>query len=297
MPKAIIPSPPLVETHEVGTDSLVQVVRSDECPALATHHIAHTGIADAAWPYTMVRTHLPGSYFLACHEGQGRIYLDGRWQRCQAGWACLAPAHVLHAFHAIPSVRWRFGWVRYEARSGLGPLGAASAPIMAQFNSLAFVAAVQGLIHEQSRDPQPALLHHWIELIHRYVVRFAQPWHVDDRLSHLWEQVAAQPGSRWTLAELSRLSHCSSEHLRRLCQRQLGRSPMNQVTYLRMRHAAQRLTETDLKLDAIAQEVGYANPFVFSNTFKNWTGWRPSEYRNRKDKGTDASLPPPRKIN
>ncbi len=56
---------------------------------------------------------------------------------------------------------------------------------------------------------------------------------------------------------------------------------MEQVTYLRIRHAANLLTETHLKLDHIADAVGYANPFVFSNTFKKWTGWRPSEYRAR----------------
>ena len=56
---------------------------------------------------------------------------------------------------------------------------------------------------------------------------------------------------------------------------------MNQVTYLRMRHAATLLSESDLKLEAVADAVGYANPFVFSNTFKKCTGWRPSEYRLR----------------
>jgi YesN/AraC family two-component response regulator len=56
---------------------------------------------------------------------------------------------------------------------------------------------------------------------------------------------------------------------------------MEHVTYLRIRHAAALLIETDQKLETIADAVGYANPFVFSNTFKKWTGWRPSEYRNR----------------
>ncbi len=91
--------------------------------------------------------------------------------------------------------------------------------------------------------------------------------------------MAAEPGQPWSLGELSRRAHCSGEHLRRLCRRQLGRSPMQHVTYLRLRRAATLLTETDLKLEAIADDVGYANPFVFSNTFKKWTGWRPSEYR------------------
>ena len=74
----------------------------------------------------------------------------------------------------------------------------------------------------------------------------------------------------------------SNEHLRRLCRKQLGRSPMHQVTYLRMRRAAELLASTDQTIESISQEIGYQNPFVFSNAFTKWIGWRPSEYRRKK---------------
>jgi len=94
--------------------------------------------------------------------------------------------------------------------------------------------------------------------------------------------VASRLGDSWTLAQLAREAGYSNEHLRRLCRRQLGRSPMHQVSYLRMRHAAERLTVTEQTIEAIALEVGYQNPFVFSNAFTKWIGWRPSEYRRKK---------------
>ena len=142
--------PPLIETHQVGARSKEWIVRAGDCSPLATHHIAHVGVADAEEPYTMVRTNLPGSYFLASVSGEGRIWLDGRWQRCIAGTACLAPPHVLHGFHAIPGISWRFAWVRYDPAAGNGPLGASSAPVLAQCASDAFHAAVMGLFYEQS---------------------------------------------------------------------------------------------------------------------------------------------------
>jgi AraC-like DNA-binding protein len=196
--------------------------------------------------------------------------------------AWLAPPHALHAFHAVPQHHWGFAWVRYAAHSGQGPLINASAPVLAKFPAEAIRAAIEGLSHEQESGRHPAMLYHWVELIQGYVTRFAQPWHVDDRLAKLWEAVAARPEHDWTLTELSKRAHCSGEHLRRLCRSQLGRTPMQQVTYLRIRHAAHLLTKSDDKLEIIATAVGYANPFVFSNTFKKWTGWRPSEYRARK---------------
>jgi len=57
---------------------------------------------------------------------------------------------------------------------------------------------------------------------------------------------------------------------------------MHQVTYLRMERAAKLLITTPDKIESIASTVGYANPFVFSRTFKKWIGWPPSEYRTRQ---------------
>lgn len=272
----------LVETHVVGRRTRESTVRAERCPALGLHRIAHVGVADAALPYEMVRTHLSGAYFLACVGGQGRILLDGRWQICREGMACLAPPHVLHAFHTVARSRWEFCWVRYEHLTEQQPIISSTAPVMARFDGRSLQSAIMGLYYEVESAAAPSFIHQWIELIQSYVARFAQPWHVEDRLSRVWETVADHLGESWTLDRLSRESHFSGEHLRRLCRRQLGRSPMQHVTYLRMQRAASLLTATPDKIEAIASAVGYENPFVFSNTFKKWIGWRPSNYRLNK---------------
>jgi AraC-like DNA-binding protein len=91
--------------------------------------------------------------------------------------------------------------------------------------------------------------------------------------------VATRLGEPWSLDRLAQKCHLSTEHLRRLCRRELGRSPMHHVIFLRMQLAAKLLATTDDKVETIARTVGYENPFVFSTTFKKWVGWRPSEYR------------------
>jgi len=269
----------LKETSVVGPDTREWIVRSHDCAALGLHHIAHVGVADAAAPYRMVRTNLRGTYLLACFGGEGRILLDGRWQVCRAGMACLAPTHVPHAFHAVPGKRWNFAWVRYEQPPDQKPVINSASPVMTRFDGQALASAVTGLWHEVGAGSDPAALHHWVELVHGYVQRFAQPWTVEDRLWKLWDKVAAKLEDGWTLDRLAKEAHCSSEHLRRLCRRSMGRSPMQQITYLRMQRAAGMLTSTNDKIESIAHAVGYQNPFVFSTTFKKWIGWRPSEYR------------------
>ena len=121
-------------------------------------------------------------------------------------------------------------------------------------------------------------------LLARKICRTLLRW---PQLSFTWERVSTNLADHWTLAKLAKEAGYSNEHLRRLCQRQLGRSPMHQVTNLRMRRAAELLAATDRTIESIALEVGYHTPFVFSNAFTKWIGWRPSEYRRKKQ---DASI-------
>ncbi|MGB8170849.1 MAG: AraC family transcriptional regulator [Chthoniobacteraceae bacterium] len=276
------PAASLAETHIVGTETREWKVRAAECPPLALHHIAHVGVADAAAPYEMVRLDLGGTYFLSCSAGKGRILLDGRWQLIREGWACLAPPHALLAFQAVKGARWEFVWVRYQQQAGQKPLLSSSSPALAKFDPQPLRHAVLGLVHEMQSRTAPVAVSHWVELIHTYVRRFAQPWQTDDRLGHLWEFVATRLGEPWSLDRLAQKCHLSTEHLRRLCRRELGRSPMHHVIFLRMQSAAKLLATTNDKIETIATEVGYENPFVFSTTFKKWVGWRPSEYRARQ---------------
>ncbi|MEW6301876.1 MAG: AraC family transcriptional regulator [Verrucomicrobiota bacterium] len=256
------------------------------CPALGQHQIAHLGICEAMAPYQVVRTRQSGTYFLACYAGEGRILVDGRWQVCRAGTACLLPPHILNAFHAVPGSPWNFAWVRYQQPPEQRPIASSSSPMLARFDAEPLRAAVLGLFHECSHSADATAVHHWVELVHTYVLRFAQPVRMEDRLWKLWEKVAANLSDEWTLEKLAAEAHVSAEHLRRLCRRQIGRSPMHQVIYLRIRRAAELLAATDAKIETIASEVGYQNPFVFSTTFKKWIGLRPSDYRAKRGGGS-----------
>ncbi|MGI8964942.1 MAG: AraC family transcriptional regulator [Limisphaerales bacterium] len=263
-------------------------VRADACPALKLHQIVHVGSIETGVPYSRVRTDLSGTYMLASLSGQGEILLDGRWRVCRAGWAALTPPHALLAFRAMPKFKWNFCWVKYEQPPKQKPIISSSSPVLARYDPQPIHSAIMGLFQEVNGTAAAAPIHHWVELIQTYVLRFAQPWHVNNRLLSLWENVNATLGEKWTIQKLAQKSNLSREHLRRLCRQQLGRSPMHQVIYLRMQKAAELLSATDEKIETIAGAVGYENPFVFSNTFKKWTGVRPSQHRS---KTTSAIVP------
>ncbi len=283
----------LSETDIRPAGAVVTLVRADMddprpwltdapvCPALNHYQIRHVAVAHMHAPFEIVRTQLTGSYFLACLGGEGRVLVDGRWMRCHPGQAVLLPPHTRQAFHAIPQHPWDICWVRYRESEGQRPLAATSTPIVAEYDPQSLQLAIRGLHHEATGDRAPAAMQHWVDLIHHYVRRFAEPARTDPRLWELWREVAANLDQSWTITEMAKRVHLSEKQLQRLCRKELGRNPRQQLIWLRMRRAAELLVAPHSKIETVANQVGYQNPFVFSTTFKRVMGWSPSQFPGR----------------
>ena len=279
------------DVHVLGADTrhiVVAAADSDPrewlshaeiCPLLAQYHIAHAGVMWVESSLDIVRTDQSGSYFMACIGGEGEVLFDGGWKRLSAGNACLLPPFVLNAFRSIPGKEWSLVWVRYLEKRDVLPMATSHSPVQGVFHYGPLKSAVEGLYAECQGDNTPSSLNLWTDLIHHYVLQFSQPAQSDDRLWKLWSAAEENLQHPWTLSELADAGFISTEHLRRLCKKQLGRSPMQHLTFLRMKQARHLLSTTDEKVEVIARSVGYESPFTFSNTFKKWVGWRPSELR------------------
>ncbi len=273
---------PLRETTVDGPKTVRWVLDAESCRALAVPRIARLGIDLAAPPYARVRLHPPGSFIMACVSGQGRVMLDGRWQTLSAGWACMAPPRVPNAFHAVKGAKWHFLWVRYDEPAFVSPLVSAASPVRVKVDADQLTRVWEGLRSEWEGQRDNKALHHWIELVHHHALQLAKPWQRHERLRQLWAEVEVSLPVDWSVATLAKKAHVSEEHLRRLCWKELGRSPMAHLTSLRIQAARALLANTDDKQEVIAQMVGYQSPIAFSRAFRRWAGCLPSEYRARQ---------------
>lgn len=258
---------------------------AQQCAEFAPQRIAWLGIDTVFTPYSRVRLAPSGSFLLACLEGEGRIWLEGRWQRVTAGSVCLAPPRVLNAFHAVRSHPWKFAWVRYEEPPWTQPLVGAGSPLRLRQGAEELGRTIGGLRAEWEGGRDAALLHHWVSLVHGSALRLARPWRGSSRIAELWTTVARNLARDWKLSTLAAECALSAEHLRRVCRRELGRTPMEHVTYMRIQQAQDLLETTDDKLDAIAPQVGYHSALVFSRAFVRCVGVTPSQYRNKRPRG------------
>ncbi len=250
-----------------------------ECPLLASHNIAHTGIMDARRPYEIVRMDQSGTFMMACLEGEGVVMVDGSWKTIRAGQACLLPPFVMNSLKCMGDKRWCFAWVRYEESRDTVPIVSSVSPVIGAFDGSGLAAAITGLHGETSRESNPAALHQWCGLVHHYVTRFAEPSHLDARLWRLWSKVEKHPARDWTLVDLAETACLSTEHLRRLCLREIGRSPMRHLTFIRLQLAVHLLSSTGDKIETIASCVGFGTIQSFSNAFKARFGRPPSDFR------------------
>lgn len=100
------------------------------------------------------------------------------------------------------------------------------------------------------------------------------------RLDILFQQVKQQLHMTWTIKQLCELAFCSAPHLHRLCQSQFGRSPMQQVIFLKIDRAKYLLRYSGLSISQIAERVGYQELSNFSKRFKKSVGHSPAQFRS-----------------
>ena len=83
-----------------------------------------------------------------------------------------------------------------------------------------------------------------------------------------------------SLDTLCPIAGYSKPHLLRIFKQELGCSPHDYLTTVRINNAKLRLTESDLPLSAISLECGFSSDSHFKTLFKKETGLTPGRYRN-----------------
>jgi transcriptional regulator GlxA family with amidase domain len=91
-----------------------------------------------------------------------------------------------------------------------------------------------------------------------------------------------------TLDDMARFAAMSVRTLNRRFQAETGRSPMQWVAEVRVRHAQQLLEVTDLGVESIGRRVGFTSAANFREQFRRLAGVSPRRYR--EDRVTRETL-------
>lgn len=88
-----------------------------------------------------------------------------------------------------------------------------------------------------------------------------------------------------TLTSTSEYVHLSKQYICRIIQQVAGTSFSKLLMDVKLKKATQYLTETDIKLEDIADFTGFSDVSHFSRIFKQHTGIPPSRYRAERAEG------------
>jgi transcriptional regulator GlxA family with amidase domain len=110
---------------------------------------------------------------------------------------------------------------------------------------------------------------------------------IDARIRFVLAMMERDHAAPLSVAELACAVNVSPGHLRRLFQRELGRSPARVSRDLRLDHARHLLQTSFLTVKQVMAETGWNDPSHFSREFKRRYGQAPRALRVASD---DAAI-------
>lgn len=250
------------------------------CPELDELGLMSVGVTHAHSPYEVSRGHFRAGHIIATIEGEGEFFYQGKWKRVGEGDVFINPPGNPEAFRAVRKKTWSLCWVHTWPK--FFDTFAAGGTRFQNTDVTLFRHAAEGFIHSSFSKDYGKSAGRWADLIRFYAHRFMQTEPTQYHLEKVWAAVSAQPARQWSSLELAQLAGMSREQLRIHSHQETGRSPMQQVTHIRMQRAMELLQSHAHKQQVVAELVGYENAFAFSNAFFKSTGKRPSYFRPKK---------------
>ena len=104
----------------------------------------------------------------------------------------------------------------------------------------------------------------------------------DARLAQAMRQMHGDPARSWTVAQLAKKAALSRSAFFERFTRAVGQPPMEYLLAWRMAVAKDLLRRHDLRIDEVAERVGYGSASTFSTAFSRHVGQAPSRYARER---------------
>jgi len=131
---------------------------------------------------------------------------------------------------------------------------------------------------------QTTLLTHWIIrslLGENYDMRSVS---TNERIGRVQTYIELHCGEELTVANLARNANMSVSNFNRLFTKEVGTSPKNYLTAVRLNKSIKFLRRNDFSVSEIACKCGFSSLSHFSAAFKKFYNISPSEYREKYKK-------------
>lgn len=224
-------------------------------------------------------------------DGTGLVREAGRRRKAGPGTVVWLDTRLDYAHGCHGSApHWRYLWIGMQG-TGLDLLFAQAAlaadPVTRLADPAAFASGIEAILAAmRDRDPlqgaanSAAVAGLLAQLLagRRQPLAAALPSRdraVDRALAHLRLALARA----WTIADIAATAGLSSSQLHRVFLAETGLSPMAWLRQERINAAKPLLLDHSRPVRAVAETVGYPDPFHFSRDFRTLTGRSPTAFR------------------
>ena len=236
--------------------------------------------------------------FQYCLEGEGWCEMEGNSWRVPPDHAILIPAGVPHYYGAVEENPWTHYWIHFTGTQaayytkllGVTPQN----PVFKLPRSPHIISGLESIYHLATM-PQvtkhlvatTGALANFLGMIN--LERFSQNPVVENaekRIAQTIEYMQQNLGQPLTLSDLARIACMSPPHYSSLFKQRESCPPIQFLIRLRIQKACKMLLSTNMKIQQVANELGFKDPFYFSRVFHSLVGKSPSVYRRESQTGT-----------
>jgi len=222
--------------------------------------------------------------------GKGQVMLRHQTHTLEAGDCFIVPKDEIIFYQADSISPWEYGWIGLSGRQVGNMLASTELlhkGLIHHIENSQFYAYFQTIIHN-SRHPNTysAVLRmsHLYGMLDALQTEYTYSSIVTEKKAAIYLQQATAYLNHYyhtpiTIQDLCHYLHLSRSYLHQLFYQDLGLSPKQFLTHLRIERAQTLLTTTNYPIKTIATSVGYEDALAFSKLFKTHLGCSPSDYR------------------
>ncbi|MFT7258752.1 MAG: AraC-like DNA-binding protein [Glaciecola sp.] len=267
---------------DIGPNCYERFINSATLAEIKPLEIELAGCSNLSGRYCVARTTPIDHTLFYTLSGQGKLTTPNKQYDLTPHTLAILPAKQAFAV-SIAAKHWDIFWINLANTRSWEHVALSEALVLDNQHLESLHLAMELLYAESNanlREGIMPILSHYLHTTLKDQAQHEQAQKTtNDRLHKLFEEVEKRLQFDWSIDAMCKHVHYSSPHLHRLCQAKFGRSPVQQLIFLRVQRAKTLLLNTRWPISHIASYVGYPNIFNFSKRFKKSVGVSPTEFR------------------
>ncbi len=230
-------------------------------------------------------------FYFIC-EGEGWLKIGDREYFPKPGQLFLMPQGVIQSFSAVSDNTFGKYWCHFTARVGDKNLfDIIKLPYFIDVRNAAEITALfkemAGCFQSDSLTSALRLKAALLQVIAFYIENTViEDIHLlssasVEKLTLVLAYIDGHISEDITVEQLAELLHFHPNYFIRFFKARMGSSPMHYINRIKLEKARELLEVTDMNISEVAEASGFRDLFYFSRMFKNYTGFSPSEYKNK----------------